>query len=262
MAISRYFGLPGCGKTTVLTMLACRGVKDPRYQHVYGNVHLNIPGYTYVPFDCFGVYDMTDCLLLIDEATIECGDRDYKSFPKEKLARFMMHRHDNMDIALFSQSPDGTDKKIRDITDRMFYIKKGLILGKWISTIYRVPYKVIWPSAENNGGENVGRILMGYVKPGFLHVLLAYRMIRKPYYKYFDSWERTPLPQLPWKLPDKFGGHVIQEVPVPLYYKGWQLDCFVSTAKMLHRYRVARIRRKLQSIYRFVMLKAAPASTM
>lgn len=253
MAISRYFGLPGCGKTTVLTMLAVRGVKDPRYQHVYGNVHLNIPGYTYVPFDCFGVYDMTDCLLLVDEATIECGDRDYKSFPKEKLARFMMHRHDNMDIALFSQSPDGTDKKIRDITDRMYYIKKGLILGKWISTIYRVPYKVIWPSGENNGGENVGRILMGYVKPGILNVLFAFRMLRQPFYKYFDSWERTPLPELPKQY---------QEVPVPLYYKGWEFDCFRSTAKMLHSYRVARIRRKVQSFFRWIQLKAAPISTM
>lgn len=253
MSISRYFGLPGCGKTTVLTMLAVRGVKDPRYQHVYGNVHLNIPGYTYVPFDCFGVYDMTDCLLLVDEATIECGDRDYKSFPKEKLARFMMHRHDNMDIALFSQSPDGTDKKIRDITDRMFYIKKGFFLGKWISTIYRVPYKVIWPSGENTGGENVGRILMGYVKPSLLHVLLAYRMYRPRYYQYFDSWERTPLPQLP---------SIYKQIPVPIYYNGWEWHCFKSTRKLLNDYRRRQIRKKLQSILRFVQLKAAPISTM
>lgn len=251
MAISRYFGLPGCGKTTVLTMLAVRGVKDSRYLHVYGNVHLNIPGYTYVPFDCFGVYDMTDCLLLVDEATIECGDRDYKSFPKEKLARFMMHRHDNMDIALFSQSPDGTDKKIRDITDRMFYIKKGLILGKWISTIYRVPYKVIWPSGENNGGENVGRILMGYVKPSFLHVLFAYRMYRPRYYEYFDSWERTPLPALPLKY---------QAIPVDTYYKGWEWHCFKCTGKLLKDYRARQIRKKIQSIIRFFQFKAAPAN--
>lgn len=248
MAISRYFGLPGCGKTTAFTMLAVRGVKDPRYLHVYGNVHLNLPGYTYVPFDCFGVYDMTDCLLLIDEATIECGDRDYKSFPKEKLARFMMHRHDNMDIALFSQSPDGTDKKIRDITDRMFYIKKGLFLGNWISTIYRVPYRVIWPEKENTGGENAGRILMGYVKPGILNHLFALRLYRPLYYKYFDSWERTPLPKLPGKY---------ETIPVPLFYDGWKFDCYRTTGKFIFRYKISRIQRKIRSILSFVKGNAA-----
>lgn len=251
MSISRYFGLPGCGKTTVLTMLAVKAVKDPRYLHVYGNVHLNLPGYTYVPFDCFGVYDMTDCLLLVDEATIECGDRDYKSFPKEKLARFMMHRHDNMDIALFSQSPDGTDKKIRDITDRMFYIKKGLLTGRWISSIYRVPYKVIWPSSENNGGENAGRILMGYVAPGILNHLFAYRCIRSKYYFYFDSWERTELPPLPLKY---------QAIDRPLYYNGWKAQCWRSLNRFVWQHRIKKLQSRFQRILSFVKDPAARSS--
>lgn len=247
MSISRYFGLPGCGKTTVLTRLAVKAVQDPRYNHVYGNVHLNIPGYTYVPFECFGVFDMTDCLLLVDEATIECGDRDYKSFPKEKLARFMMHRHDNMDIALFSQSPDGTDKKIRDITDRMFYIKKGIFLGQWVSNVYRVPYKVLWPSADNNGGENAGRILMGYVKPGILNHLFALRVYRPNYYGYFDSWERIPLPP----LPDQF-----QEVPVPVFYKGWETDFYFGCVRLIWSVRIQKLRYRVRSFINLIKQKA------
>ena len=215
MSVTRVFGLPGCGKTTLLSYFAKQAVSDPKYRNVYGNVNLNLPGYTYVPFECFGVFEMTDCLLLIDEATIECGDRDYKSFPKEKLARFMTHRHDNMDIILFSQEADGMDKKIRSITDRMFYVRKPLLLGKWISTCVRVPYRIIWPSEENNGGENAGRILMGYVKPGIFHWLFAKRIFRPAYYKYFNSWERTPLPSLPSKYKCE---------PRPLYYRGWILD--------------------------------------
>lgn len=243
MAVSRYFGLPGSGKTTVLTQLAIDGVRSKKYKNVYGNVHLNIPGYTYIPFDFFGKFDLVDCLLLIDEATIECGDRDYKSFPKEKLARFMLHRHDNMDIALFSQSADGMDKKIRDITDRMYYIKKGLITGHWISTVYKVPYKVMWPDGENNGGENVGRILMGYVKPSFLEFVFARRVYRPSLYPYFDSWERTPLDPLPPEY---------QPIPRKLFYKGWQLHFYLKNRRMLKAWKKDRRQKQLREKYQII----------
>lgn len=240
MSVTRCFGLPGCGKTTLLSYFAKKGVSDPKYKMVFGNVHLNLPGYTYVPFDCFGVYEMTDCLLLIDEATIECGDRDYKNFPKEKLSRFMTHRHDNMDIILFSQEADGLDKKIRSITDRMFYVKKGLLFGKWLSTVVRVPYKIIWPSEENNGGENAGRILMGYVKPGLLHWIFAKRIYRPAYYELFNSWERTALPPLPSKF---------QVTPRPVYYRFWFMDYLQKTFILLcsQRKKVKRFEKERRS---------------
>lgn len=195
MAVSRYFGLPGCGKTTTLTKLALKAIKSGKYKNVYCNVHLNIPGVTFIEFDVLGVYMLRDCLVLIDEAMVNCGDRDYKSFGKEKIKTFVEHRHAQMDIVLFSQEPDGIDKKIRSITDRMYYVKKGLFLGHWITTIYKIPYKLIWPS-EKGGGDNVGKIIMGYVKPPLFARLFAQRIYRPQYYKYFDSWE------LDWNLPE------------------------------------------------------------
>lgn len=196
MSVSRYFGLPGCGKTTTLTMLAKRGLSSGRYLHVYGNVQLQLHGYCYVPFDCLGTYDMSDSLYLIDEAMVEAGDRDYKNFDKCKLEAFVMHRHYNMDIVLFSQEADGIDKKIRSITDRMYYVKKGFLTGKWISSIYRIPYKILWPDSKT-AGENVGRIIMGYSKPNLLVRIFAVRLYRPKYYKYFDSWEHKKLDPLP-----------------------------------------------------------------
>lgn len=193
MAVIRYFGLPGCGKTTTLTFHALRAVRSGKYKNVYCNVFLSIHGVTVIPFDFFGVYELRDCLLLIDEAMIYCGDRDHKSFSKEKLKEFMMHRHKDCDIILFSQEADGVDKKIRSITDRMFYVKKGLLLGKWISTIYRIPYDVMFPS----DGDKIGDIIMGYKKPPLLARLFAKRLFRPLYYRYFDSWENDPLPPLP-----------------------------------------------------------------
>lgn len=195
MAVTRYFGLPGCGKTTTLAYHAVAAIRSGRYQHVYSNVFLSVHGVTVVPFEVFGVYELRDCLFLIDEAMIVCGDRDHKNFGKEKLKEFMMHRHKDCDIILFSQEADGVDKKIRSITDRMFYVKKGLLFGKWISTIYRIPYDVMFPSE----GDNIGNIIMGYKKPPILARLFAKRLYRPKYYQYFDSWESDSLPSLPSK---------------------------------------------------------------
>lgn len=196
MAVERYFGLPGCGKTTTLAMRARKGIKSGKYQHIYSNVQLQVHGVTCVPFDVFGVYELRDCLFLVDEAMVVCGDRDHKNFGKEKLKEFMMHRHKDCDIVLFSQEADGVDKKIRSITDRMYYVKKGLILGHWISTIYRIPYDVMFPG-DKGGGDNIGAIIMGYKQPGLLSRITAKRLYRPRYYKYFDSWENDPLPELP-----------------------------------------------------------------
>lgn len=195
MAVIRYFGLPGCGKTTTLASLALKAAKSGRYRNIYSNVRLAIPGVVTVPFEVFGVYELRDCLFLIDEAMIVCGDRDHKNFGKEKLKEFMMHRHKDCDIVLFSQEADGVDKKIRSITDRMYYVKKGLITRKWISSIYKIPYDVAFPES----GDHIGDVIMGYKKPPLLTRIFAKRLWRPRYYKYFDSWESDPLPPLPEK---------------------------------------------------------------
>lgn len=211
MAVSRYFGLPGCGKTTTFTWLALDGVSSMNYDHVYGNVHLTVPGYTYIPFDVLGTYRLDHCLILIDEAMVECGDRDHQNFSKEKLQYFVMHRHYHCDIVLFSQEPDGVDKKIRSITDNMFYVRKGIFTGYWFSTIIKIPYGIVWPT-ENSNGENLGKIVMGYKKPPLFASLFAKRLYRPKYYPYFNSWEveddLKPLPAKykpnsvdPWLLP-------------------------------------------------------------
>ncbi len=195
MAVSRFFGLPGCGKTTTCAMLALQSLR--RGRKVYGNVQMTLPGYTYVPFDVLGKYELRDCLILIDEAMVVCGDRDYKAFGKEKIEFFVMHRHYSTDVVLFSQEADGVDKKVRSISADMYYVKKGALLGHWFSTIYKIPYGIVWPS-ENDNGENLGKIVMGYMKPSILSRLFARRIYRPFYYRYFDSWEVRQLPALPY----------------------------------------------------------------
>ena len=198
MAVSLFFGLPGCGKTTLLTAQALRAVKSGRYAHVYSNVRINVPGVTYIDNECIGLYDIRDALVLIDEGTLFADSRDHKNFKKSSVAYFLLHRHYNVDILIFTQQWNGVDLKIRVITDRVFYVYKGLFLGHWFTSYYRIPYGIIIPDPKKAaGGEKLGDIVQGYCKPGLLVRLFAKKLYRPKYYKYFDSWDAPPLPALP-----------------------------------------------------------------
>lgn len=200
MSVRLFFGLPGAGKTTLMASLAIKGVKDKRYKNVYGNVHMKIDGYTYIDNDCIGKFDLSDCLLLIDEATLFADSRRYKEFDKGKLEYFLEHRHFNADICLFTQQWDGVDRKIRVITDRVYYIYKGWLLGHWFSTYYRIPYGIIIPDPhKDKSSEKLGEIVQGYCKPHLIIRMFAPKLYRPKYYKYFDSWERREMDKLPIK---------------------------------------------------------------
>lgn len=196
-AVSLYFGLPGAGKTTIMAAHAKKGLrKRSPYSHVYSNVKLNLPGIIYVENADIGKYYLHDGLLLIDEATIEFDSRDYKNFSKRLVQFFLLHRHYNVDVELFTQQWDGVDKKIRVITDRVYYIYKGLFTGHWFSRYYRVPYGIIIPDPKD-GGEKLGEIVQGYCKPGLFGRIFGGWIFRPHFYKYFDSWEAPRLPDLP-----------------------------------------------------------------
>lgn len=197
MSVSLYFGLPGAGKTTMMAHNMCKAVKSGKYKAVYSNIRNTIPGVTFIDNDCIGRYDLHDALICIDEATLFADSRAYKDFGKDKLTYFLEHRHYNVDIELYTQQWDGVDRKIRVITDRVYYVYKGIFTGHWFSRCYRVPYGIIIPDPKKTESEHLGEIVQGYCKPGFLTRLFGPWLFRPFYYKYFDSWERPALPPLP-----------------------------------------------------------------
>ncbi len=205
MAVSLYFGLPGCGKTTFLAYLAYKALRSGKYNFVYSNVRLALPGVTLIENDCIGKYELRDCLLLIDEATLFADSRGWKDFSAGRLEYFLEHRHRCADIVLFTQQWDGVDRKIRVITDRVYYVYKGLILGRWVSSCYRIPYGIIIPDAKKNGSDRLGEIIQGYRKPPLFVRMFATRIWRPKYYKYFDSWELDSLPSLPTRYQPFWG---------------------------------------------------------
>lgn len=200
MAVSLYFGLPGAGKTTLMCYFAKRALKNKHYSYVYSNVRMALPGIIYIDNDCIGRYDLHDALILIDEATLFADNRNYKEFGKDKITYFLEHRHYNVDIFLFTQQWDGVDRKIRVITDRVYYVFKGRLLGHWFTSYYRIPYGIIIPDPrKDKSSEKLGEIVQGYCKPSILIRLFCSKLYRPKYYKYFDSWERPVLPALPGK---------------------------------------------------------------
>ena len=179
--IELYFGKPGTGKTTLLVKQALQELKKikkgkSKYKYVLSNVR--IKGIIFVDFDSLSKYMFKDCLILLDEITLDADSREYKNFSKGHKEFFIMHRHFHCDIKLYTQVYNRIDKTIRDIVDRCYYIKKLIPFTFY----YEIPSSIIIP-------EETGEIQQGYIKPTRLQKLLSIKIIYRPkYYKYFDSW--------------------------------------------------------------------------
>lgn len=194
--ISLYFGLPGCGKTTLLTKFALKEVKKKNI-NVYCNIDIKVNGVIRVYNHEIGKYDISYGTLLIDEGTLFSDCRNYKSFSNELVEFFLTHRHDHLNIIIFTQGWDTLDKRIRIITDRVYYVYKPFPLGIVMTRYYRIPYGIIIPDPKKEDSEKLGEIIQGYCKPGFFRRLFSGYCYRPKYYKYFDSWERKERPPLP-----------------------------------------------------------------
>ncbi len=190
--ISLYFGKPGSGKSTLLTKFAIRElrkinrdnynifkrlfIKKSKYDYVLSN--LDIIGCVRVDFNDLADYRFKNCLILLDEITLDADSRDYKSFSKGHKYFFIMHRHYRNDIILFTQVYNRFDKTIRDIVDRCYYVRKFLCFSNYL----RIPNSIVIP-------EETGEILQGYKYPKLWERILSTKWIFRPlYYKYFDSY--------------------------------------------------------------------------
>lgn len=190
--ISFYFGLPGAGKTTTIAYFAKKYIDNPQYKYIYTNVKLDIPGVIFISKEDLGVYDITEGLVLYDEGGVDFDNRDFATFSKDNTWFFKYHRHAKLDVKIFSQTID-IDKKIRNLVSDVYYMYKPFISGRWITKIVRIEYGIAWPDKRT-----VGDVQEGYAAPSFIGKLLAQRIHRKRYYKYFDSYvldrELKPLP--------------------------------------------------------------------
>ena len=130
--VTGYFGLPGSGKTTFLTRIAQKELtkiakgKSP-YSHILTNFYCR--GCEKIDYRQLGNFEISNALILLDEITLDADSRNFKQFDDAHKQFFLLHRHYNCDVIYFTQQYDGVDKKIRDITSNLFFVKKFLFFS-------------------------------------------------------------------------------------------------------------------------------------
>lgn len=195
-----FFGSPGCGKTTYACYLLKRHRKP--YKYTFANFGCSCSDYDNVSLESLGKWTFPEkSHVVIDEAGIQYNNRAFKSFPKEAIQWFKLHRHYDVDVTLLSQSWEDTDITLRRLCDRLYYLKK---VGCF--TLCRRVYKRVTVDKQTE------QIIDGYklispfwllLKPvGFLLPFLPIddvTLIYRPrYYKYFDTRERPYLSLPAW----------------------------------------------------------------
>lgn len=215
--INYYFGLPGSGKTTHLVSVAIRENKlinkgRSKFKRILSNVRFSLPAGVeshcyYFDNDDFGKFDMSDSLILFDESQMMFDNREYKSMTTERRNFLMLHRHYRTCICFYNQTYDGIDKKIRCITNNVYYLRKNIFTGRTVAR--RIKFAMYIPKKPRRGEivtqcEN-GEITYRYYKSGLLEHLISRLFIHPPirlskYYRYFDSYEAPALPVKEFEL--------------------------------------------------------------
>jgi len=203
--ISLYIGLPGSGKTTISAANMYKSLKrlfkyrkkdyqnykgKEQYEFVKGcNVWSNMPlkGAQIIDLekDLMKV-NIERGILLIDEAGIEYNNRDFKTFSKEALMFFKLHRHYELDVHFYSQDVD-IDKKLVSLADTVYITERSLI-----------PYFVYTKAIKRKFDVIDGQIKAVFSFVPFILGGHKYYYCPK-YWKLFDSWHRNDYPNKVWE---------------------------------------------------------------
>lgn len=192
-----YFGVPGCGKTSLLTKFAVRELRRIRkgkspYKDVYTNFYCK--GCKKISFDDLKNYKLYDSLIILDEITLDADNRDFKSFSNQVRDFFVLHRHLGIDVIYATQSYELVDKKIRQLTQELWYMSKTVVPFLHHFTTAKRIYRNI------NINEYSSELTLGYRFCNLIESFFAsnFKLVFRPfYYKYFDSFEESTLEYRP-----------------------------------------------------------------
>ena len=195
--ITGYFGVPGVGKTTLLTKIAVKAIKrmnrgKGKYENVYTNFYCK--GARRLNFNDLKTYKIINSLILLDEITMDADNRDFKNFPDEIRDFFILHRHLGNDIIYATQGYDAVDKKIRLLTQELWYMQKTVLPFFSEFTSAKRIYRTI------NINEHTSELTLGYRFCNLLESFFTsnYKTVwRRRYYKYFDSFDEGILESRP-----------------------------------------------------------------
>lgn len=182
--ISVYFGVPGCGKTTFATYLARRDIKHK------SKVWSNVPITGTYKLDCnadLGKRMICNGRIIIDEASVEYNNRNFKAMPQHVIKFFKYHRHYQTAIDVFSQSWDDMDITIRRLAQKLYVLKKSIF-----------PFFIVRRTLGKRIGvdENTKQIIDEYYFVPFSRKYIFCPVL----WKYFNTLSRDELPEKEWEM--------------------------------------------------------------
>lgn len=211
-----FFGSPGCGKTTLAVRnirkeqlsekkynkWKSKKIKNPIKIIKYWLFPLSFYDRYFTNFDCT-LAEHTDLKdlgqwtfpkyshITVDESGIEYNNRKFKSLSQDTIKWLKLHRHYHCDVDFYSQSWEDTDITILRLATEYWHVRK---LGPF--TLCRKIRKFVTVQDETK------QIIDGYEFKSIIRNILPYPFhektilffLRKPYYKYFDSYETPPTP--------------------------------------------------------------------
>lgn len=187
------FGKKGSGKSTYLVKLALDYMKKGYL--VYTNmVDMMIPGVRKFKEDDLGTFVPEEkSVILWDEAGMKFDNRQFKNFPVEKRDFFKLQRHYKVIVYLASQSFD-IDKKLRDLTDKMYLVNNVGIVYSLIRPIKKsVTLTESTSDAESRIAENLK-----------FEWLFSWKFVKlTKYSRYFESFVVPEKPKLPYVIQEK-----------------------------------------------------------
>ena len=185
--IKCYFGVPGCGKSTILVREYKKNKR--RYDHIY-SINIQIRGVPMITKEDLEKYKFTNSLILWDEITMDADNREFKSFSKDLRDFFILHRHFGCDIIYATQNFENVDKKVRDLTSELWYMSKSVVPVFRSFTSAKRIYRAI------NINEHTSELTLGYRFCNFVESLFVnnFKLVFRPfYYKYFDTHDELSL---------------------------------------------------------------------
>lgn len=152
-----YFGKKGSGKSTLLTKIAYDNLKKGKTVYSTESIQIQVKDkklhkkviLSTVPLKANDIYKYSfvpGSVILIDEASLLWSNRNFKNMDKRIVEWFQLQRKFKVTVHLFSVSFD-IDKKIRDLCDEMFIVKKFARVWSFARHVVRKPV-IVHPVGE------------------------------------------------------------------------------------------------------------------
>lgn len=190
-----YVGIPGCGKTSVLTLIAQKELQriqkgKSKYKEVYTSFYC--VGCKKLNFQDLGKFYFHHCLILLDEMTLLQDSRDWKNLSESLKQFIVLHRHFDVDCIYDCQDWSRCEKTFRENTYMLFYLERLRLPFLKIAKAQR-----IYRNLSIN--EYSSELTLGYrFAKGLLEKFGTRQYFNlKKAFKYFDSFEKFGFDQLP-----------------------------------------------------------------